>query len=110
MTQGVFEVSGIHHNEMEMKSFWNMRHMQSVLPHTPSARAFRKHMESQSTSSRVTDIEEIGGNGVIAKVEGVSVAAGNAKLMNRLGIAYKDAIMLEQLSIWLWMENMPVTS
>ena len=40
--------------------------------------------------SRVTDIEEIGGNGVIAKVEGVSVAAGNAKLMNRLGIAYKE--------------------
>ena len=44
--------------------------------------------QDRLTADRVTDIEEIGGNGVIAKVDGVSVAAGNAKLMNHLGIAY----------------------
>ena len=47
-------------------------------------------MARRSTSSRVTDIEEISGNGVIAKVDGIPVAAGNAKLMERLDIPYKE--------------------
>ena len=59
---------------------------------------------------RVTDIEEIGGNGVIAKVDGVSVAAGNAKLMNRLGIAYKECHHAGTVVHMLWMENMQVIS
>ena len=62
--------------------------MQSVLLPILSAKVCRKHMANLIDRNRVTDIEEISGNGVIAKVDGVSVAAGNAKLMNRLGIAY----------------------
>ena len=56
----------------------------------PISKSLQKAYGKPIDRSRVTDIEEIGGNGVIAKVEGVSVAAGNAKLMNRLGIAYKE--------------------
>ena len=67
-----------------------MQHLPSVLPPIRSARACRKHTEKPIDRNRVTDIEEISGNGVIAKVDGISVAAGNTKLMNRLGIAYQD--------------------
>ena len=56
----------------------------------PISKSLQKAYGKPIDRSRVTDIEEIGGNGVIAKVDGVSVAAGNAKLMNRLGIAYKE--------------------
>ena len=86
MTQGVFEVSGVHHNTDSGRaasgvcSTW-----QSVRPHIRSVRVCRKHMASQSISNRVTDIEEISGHGVKAKVDGVEVAAGNAKLMKKTG-------------------------
>ena len=90
MTKGVFEVSGIHHNEMEdAKLLEYAAYAESSSSH-PISKSLQKAYGKPIDRSRVTDIEEIGGNGVIAKVEGVSVAAGNAKLMNRLGIAYKE--------------------
>ena len=90
MTQGVFEVSGVSSQIRYRKnSCWSMRHWQSVLHRIRSVRVFRKHMEKQIDQNRVTDIEEISGNGVTAKVDGIPVAAGNAKLMKNLGIEYQ---------------------
>ena len=84
MTQGVFEVSGMHHNEMPMdESFWSMQHCAECSSSHPISKSLQKAYGKPIDRSRVTDIEEIGGNGVIAKVDGVSVAAGNAKLMER---------------------------
>ena len=90
MTKGVFEVSGIHHNEMEDAKLLEYAAYAECSSSHPISKSLQKAYGMPIDRSRVTDIEEIGGNGVIAKVEGVSVAAGNAKLMNRLGIAYKE--------------------
>jgi len=90
MTKGVFEVSGIHHNEMEDAKLLEYAAYAECSSSHPISKSLQKAYGKPIDRSRVTDIEEIGGNGVIAKVEGVSVAAGNAKLMNRLGIAYKE--------------------
>ena len=90
MTKGVFEVSGIHHNEMEDANLLEYAAYAECSSSHPISKSLQKAYGKPIDRSRVTDIEEIGGNGVIAKVEGVSVAAGNAKLMNRLGIAYKE--------------------
>ena len=89
MTKGVFEVSGIHHNEMEDAKLLEYAAYAECSSSHPISKSLQKAYGKPIDRSRVTDIEEIGGNGVIAKVDGVSVAAGNAKLMNRLGIAYK---------------------
>ena len=90
MTKGVFEVSGIHHNEMEDAKLLEYAAYAECSSSHPISKSLQKAYGKPIDRSRVTDIEEIGGNGVIAKVEGVSVAVGNAKLMNRLGIAYKE--------------------
>ena len=90
MTKGVFEVSGIHHNEMEDANLLEYAAYAECSSSHPISKSLQKAYGKPIDRSRVTDIEEIGGNGVIAKVDGVSVAAGNAKLMNRLGIAYKE--------------------
>ena len=90
MTKGVFEVSGIHHNEMEDAKLLEYAAYAECSSLHPISKSLQKAYGMPIDRSRVTDIEEIGGNGVIAKVDGVSVAAGNAKLMNRLGIAYKE--------------------
>ena len=90
MTKGVFEVNGIHHNEMEDAKLLEYAAYAECSSSHPISKSLQKAYGKPIDRSRVTDIEEIGGNGVIAKVDGVSVAAGNAKLMNRLGIAYKE--------------------
>ena len=90
MTKGVFEVSGIHHNEMEDAKLLEYAAYAECSSSHPISKSLQKAYGKPIDRSRVTDIEEICGNGVIAKVDGVSVAAGNAKLMNRLGIAYKE--------------------
>ena len=90
MTKGVFEVSGIHHNEMEDAKLLEYAAYAECSSSHPISKSLQKAYGKPIDRSRVTDIEEIGGNGVIAKVDGVSVAAGNAKLMNRLGITYKE--------------------
>ena len=90
MTQGVFEVSGIHHNEMPDEELLEYAALAECSSSHPISKSLQKAYGKPIDRNRVTDIEEISGNGVIAKVDGVSVAAGNTKLMNRLGIAYQD--------------------
>lgn len=90
MTQGVFEVSGIHHNEMPNEKLLEYAALAECSSSHPISKSLQKAYGKPIDRNRVSDIEEISGNGVIAKVDGVSVAAGNTKLMNRLGIAYQD--------------------
>ena len=90
MTQGVFEVSGIHHNEMPDEKLLEYAALAECSSSHPISKSLQKAYGKTIDRNRVSDIEEISGNGVIAKVDGVSVAAGNTKLMDRLGIAYQD--------------------
>ena len=90
MTQGVFEVSGIHHNEMPDEKLLEYAALAECSSSHPISKSLQKAYGKPIDRNRVTDIEEISGNGVIAKVDGISVATGNTKLMNRLGIAYQD--------------------
>ena len=84
MTQGVFEVSGIHHNEMPDEKLLEYAALAECSSSHPISKSLQKAYGKPIDRNRVTDIEEISGNGVIAKVD------GNTKLMNRLGIAYQD--------------------
>ena len=90
MTQGVFEVSGIHHNEIPDEKLLEYAALAECSSSHPISKSLQKAYGKPIDRNRVTDIEEISGNGVIAKVDGISVAAGNTKLMDRLGIAYQD--------------------
>ena len=90
MTQGVFEVSGNHHNEMPDEKLLEYAALAECSSSHPISKSLQKAYGKPIDRNRVTDIEEISGNGVIAKVDSISVAAGNTKLMNRLGIAYQD--------------------
>ena len=90
LTKGVFEVSGIHHNEMPDEKLLEYAALAECSSSHPISKSLQKAYGKPIDRNRVTDIEEISGNGVIAKVDGISVAAGNTKLMNRLGIAYQD--------------------
>ena len=90
MTQGVFEVSGVHHNEMEEARLLEYAALAESASSHPISKSLQKAYGKAIDRSRVTDIEEISGNGVTAKVDGIPVAAGNAKMMERLGIPYKD--------------------
>ena len=90
MTQGVFEVSGIHHNEMPDEKLLEYAALAECSSSHPISKSLQKAYGKPIDRNRVSDIEEISGNGVIAKVDGISVAAGNTKLMDRLGIAYQD--------------------
>lgn len=90
MTQGVFEVSGIHHNEMADEKLIEYAALTECSSSHPISKSLQKAYGKPIDRNRVTDIEEISGNGVIAKVDGVSIAAGNAKLMKRLGISYQE--------------------
>ncbi len=90
MTQGVFEVSGIHHNEMSDEKLLEYAALAECSSSHPISKSLQKAYGKPVDRNRVTDIEEISGNGVIAKVDGVSVTAGNAKLMKKLGIAYQE--------------------
>ena len=86
MTQGVFEVSGVHHNEMEEEKLLEYAVLAECSSSHPISKSLQKAYGKEIDRSRVTDMEEISGNGVTAKVDGVSVAAGNEKLMEKLGI------------------------
>ena len=90
MTQGVFEVSGVHHSSMDTEKLLEYAALAECHSSHPISKSLQKAYGKPIDRNRVTDIEEISGNGVIAKVDGISVAAGNTKLMNRLGIAYQD--------------------
>ena len=90
MTQGVFEVSGVHHNKMEEEKLLEYAALAESASSHPISKSLQRAYGKAIDRSRVTDVEEIGGNGVTAKVDGISVAAGNAKLMERLGIDYQE--------------------
>ena len=87
LTQGVFEVNGIHHNELEDAKLVEYAALAESASSHPISRSLQKAYGKPIDRSRVTDIQEISGNGVIAKVDGVEVAAGNDKLMERLGVS-----------------------
>ena len=90
MTQGVFEVNGIHHNKMENEKLLEYAALAESASSHPISKSLQRAYGRELDRSRVSDIKEISGNGVTAKVDGISVAAGNAKLMKRLGIEYID--------------------
>mgnify|MGYP004622081535 FL=1 len=90
MTQGVFEVSGIHHSKIENEKLLEYAALAESSSGHPISKSLQKAFGKPIDRNRVTDVEEISGNGVIAKVDGIAVAAGNAKLMKRLGIEYKE--------------------
>ena len=88
LTQGVFEVDGIHHNKISDEKLVEYAALAESASSHPISRSLQRSYGKEIDRSRVSDIQEISGNGVIAKVDGVEVAAGNDKLMNRLGIKF----------------------
>ena len=90
MTQGVFEVSGVHHNEISDEKLLEYAALAECSSSHPISKSLQKAYGKPIDRNRVTNIEEISGNGVTAKVDGISVVAGNAKLMKRLGISYQE--------------------
>lgn len=88
LTQGVFEVNGIHHSELENAKLIEYAALVESSSSHPISKSLQRAYGKEVDRSRVSDIREISGNGVIAKVDGVEVAAGNDKLMERLGIEY----------------------
>lgn len=90
MTQGVFEVAGVHHNSIEEDKLLEYAALAESYSSHPISKSLQKAYGKAIDKSRVSDVEEISGNGVTAKVDGVSVAAGNTKLMKRIGVEYAD--------------------
>ena len=86
LTQGVFEVSGIHHSAIEDEKLIEYAALAECASSHPISQSLRRAYGKEIDRERVTDIQEVSGKGVIAKVDGVSVAAGNDKLMAQLGI------------------------
>lgn len=86
MTQGVFEVSGVHHPSMDTEKLLEYAALAECHSSHPISKSLKKAYGKPLDPSRVTDVEEISGNGVTAKVDGVRVAAGNSKLMEKLGV------------------------
>lgn len=90
MTKGVFEVSGVHHNSMDQEQLLEYAALAESASSHPISKSLQRAYGKPIDRSRVSDMEEIGGNGVTARVDGRMVAAGNTKLMNRLGVAWQD--------------------
>ena len=90
LTQGVFEVNGIHHNELEDAKLLEYAALAESASSHPISKSLQRAYGKEPDRTRVSDIQEISGNGIIAKVDGVEVAAGNDKLMKRLGIQHID--------------------
>lgn len=90
MTKGVFEVSGIHHSSIEDDALLEYAALAESASSHPISKSLQRAYGKPIDRSRVTDIEEISGNGVTANVDGKQIVAGNAKLMKRFGIEYID--------------------
>ncbi|HJB18081.1 MAG TPA: cadmium-translocating P-type ATPase [Candidatus Bariatricus faecipullorum] len=88
LTQGVFEVNGIHHNEIDKETLLEYAALAESASSHPISKSLQKAYGKEIDRSRVKAIQEIGGNGVTAVVDGKQVAAGNDKLMDRLGVFY----------------------
>ena len=90
LTQGVFEVNEVHHNEMDREKLLEYAALAESASSHPISKSLQRAWGKEIDRSRVTDIKEISGNGVTAKVDGVEVAAGNSKLMDKLGVKWID--------------------
>ena len=90
LTQGVFEVNAIHHNEMEQERLIEYAALAESASSHPISKSLQRAYGKEIDRSRVSDIEEVSGNGVMAKVDGLEVAAGNDKLMRRINVPYKE--------------------
>ena len=88
LTQGVFEVNGIHHSQIRDEQLVEYAALAESASSHPISKSLQRAYGKEIDRSRVSDIQEISGNGVIAKVDGIEIAAGNDKLMDRLGIEY----------------------
>ena len=88
LTQGVFEVNGIHHNELEDQKLLELATLAESSSSHPISKSIQRAYGKPIDRSRVQQVQEISGNGVIATVDGIEVAAGNSKLMDRLGVPY----------------------
>ena len=90
VTQGVFEVTGVHHNTMEEEKLLEYAALAECYSSHPISKSLRKAYGQVIDNSRVSDVEEVGGHGVTATIDGKIVAVGNDKLMEKLGIEYKS--------------------
>lgn len=90
MTKGVFEVNGIHHSTVENEKLIEYAALAESASSHPISKSLQRAYGKEIDRSRVSDIKEISGNGVTAKVDGKEIAAGNDKLMKRLDIPYHD--------------------
>ena len=88
LTQGVFEVNGIHHSDLENAKLVEYAALAESASSHPISKSLQKAYGEEIDRSRVSDIQEISGNGVLAKVDGHTVAAGNDKLMDHIGVPY----------------------
>ena len=90
LTQGVFDVTGVHHNQLPREKVLEYAALAECASSHPISRSLQRAYGGHIDRDRVTDIQEFSGNGVVAKVDGVTVAVGNDKLMEKLGIAWHD--------------------
>lgn len=90
LTEGVFEVNAVHHNEMEQEKLLEYAALAESASSHPISKSLQQAYGKPIDRTRVSDIQEISGNGVTARVDGHMVAAGNGKLMKRLQVEYKD--------------------
>ena len=90
LTQGVFDVTGVHHNQLPREKVLEYAALAECASSHPISRSLQRAHGGPIDRQRVTDIREYSGNGVVAKVDGVTVAVGNDKLMEKLGIAWHD--------------------
>ena len=90
LTQGVFEVTGIHHNALDEAKVLEYAALAECASSHPISKSLQKAYGKPIDRSRVTDIQEISGHGVVANVDGHTVAAGNSKLMRKLEVSYRD--------------------
>ena len=90
LTQGVFEVNGVHHSTMDEAKLLEYAALAACSSSHPITKSLQRAYGKEIDRSRVTDIEEISGEGLTARVDGTAVAVGNRKLMKRLGLDYAD--------------------
>ena len=90
LTQGVFEVSGIHHSEMDKLKLLEYAALAESSSSHPISKSLQRAYGKEIDRNRVSDIQEISGNGILARVDGIPVAVGNSKLMKKMGISYTD--------------------
>ena len=90
LTQGVFDVTGVHHNQLPREKVLEYAALAECASSHPISKSLQRAYGGHIDRDRVTDIQEFSGNGVVAKVDGVTVAVGNDKLMEKLGIAWHD--------------------